>query len=84
VVFVVHLELFLFVDAVDAPAALDDALFEHQVAGQLAQLRVLADALGDNVARTFERVLRRRHFLLRADERGGEFAQRLVGGVLIP
>ena len=31
-ILVVHLELFLLVDAVDASAALDDALFEHQVA----------------------------------------------------
>jgi hypothetical protein len=83
-ILIVHLELFLLVDAVDASAALDDALFEHQVASQLAQVGVLANSLGYDVAGAFEGVLDAGYFLLHANEGGSELVQRPGGGLLIP
>jgi hypothetical protein len=49
------------------------------VAGQLAQLGVLANPLGYDVAGTFERVFDGGYFLLRADKTGCELVQRLGG-----
>ena len=63
-VVIVHLELLLFVDRVHRFLADDDAFLEHGVAQQLADIGVVADGFGQDVARAFQRLLdaRRRLF----------------------
>ena len=81
-VVVIHLELLLLVDLrLRRPCSADDHAFvEHHLAQRLADVGVLADHFGDDVARAFERLLDRGDALLRIDKRGREFAQRSVRG----
>ena len=45
----------------------DDALLEHDAAEGLAKIGALADGLGHDVARAFERIFYRCDFLLGSD-----------------
>ena len=80
----VHLELAFGVLRTIDGAAHHDALLEHVLAEELAKVGVLADPLGDDVARAFERLCRRSDPLLRIDEGGREFLERQARGLLRP
>ena len=80
----VHLELaFGIFDAGDGVTHHAAAL-EHHLSHALADFGVLVDALGQDVARAFERFLDGGDAFLLAQERGGQFGQRQFGGRLIP
>ena len=84
VVLVVHLEFFLLIDRIRYLAAHDHAFVEHQAAQYLAQVRVLADPLGNNVPRTFQRFFRARHAEFDIHKSGCKVLQRLRGRLLLP
>jgi hypothetical protein len=83
-ILVVHLELLLLVDRVQRLLADDDAFVVHHRTQRLAQVGVLADRLRNDVPSAFERVLDRRHLLLRVHEGHGKLRQRLRGRLLRP
>ncbi len=81
---VVHLELLLLVDRVGHLAADHHAFVEHELPQSLAQVGVLADHFGDDVARAFQRVGHTGNAFFRADERCGKNFQRIGPGLLRP
>ena len=81
---IVHLEFFLLVDRVERFLADDDAFLEQELAQCLAEVGVLTDGLGDDVAGAFESVLDGGHFLFGADKGGCEFGEGLRGWELRP
>ena len=83
-VLVVHLEFFLLIDRVGDFFADHHALVEEHLAQRLAQVGVFADPLGDNVARAFQRLVRRGHAQLRIHEGGGKSLQWQIGFFLCP
>ncbi len=83
-VVVVHAELFLLVDGIQGFLADDHALIEHELAQGLAQVGVLADGLGDDVAGAFQGILDGSYFLFWIDERGSVIADGLSTGLLSP
>ncbi len=74
---VVHLELFLLVDRVEGFLADDDAFLEQELAESLAEVGVLADGFGDDMAGAFEGILDGGDFLFGADKGGREFGEGL-------
>jgi len=83
-VVVVHLEFLLFVDGVRRFLADDDAFFKHGVTQQFANVRVVADGFGNDVACPFECIFHVRDTFLGVDKRSGECFERCTRCLLIP
>ena len=85
---VIHLELFLLVfviiTGVGHFAADDHALLEHGMAQQLANIGVVADGLGQDVARAFQRLLHAGDAFLGINKRRRKCFERNAGGFLRP
>ena len=83
-VLVIHFELLLLVDRAVRFGGNDHAFVEHHLAQRFAEVGVLADHFGDDVARAFERFVDAGDAFFGVDEGRREFGERHGRGFLVP